>query len=85
MKLALSETPNTGFLAARPIYGPANKFSVIILYAQMPLMDAHADISSKAGGLHFGLNLHLHPYYVFASREGCGETENTHLIEYSRD
>ena len=85
LSLSLSEAPKTGFLATRPIYWPAHEFSVIILYAHMPLMDAHAGISSKAGGLHYGLNLHLHPYYVYASREGCGETENTHLIEYSRD
>ena len=27
----------------------------------------------KRLGLHFGLGLHLHPYFVYASREGSSE------------
>ena len=29
-------------------------------YAQIPLINAHADVSSKATGLEFGMSLHLH-------------------------
>ena len=38
--------------------------SVLITYAQMPLVNTHADVSSEARGLNFGLSLHLHPYFV---------------------
>ena len=31
---------------------------------QMPIINAHADISSEARGLNFGLSLYLHPYFV---------------------
>ena len=31
------------------------------------------DISSRARGLNFGLNFHLHPCFVHASRKGSGE------------
>ena len=29
---------------------------------QMPLLNVHADISNKAGGLNFGLSFYLHPF-----------------------
>ena len=32
------------------------------------------DISSKGRGLNFGLSLHLHPYFVYASSKGSGES-----------
>ena len=35
---------------------------------------ACADISSGARGLKLGLKLHLHPYFVYASSEGSGDT-----------
>ena len=31
-----------------------------------------ADVSCKAGGLKIGMGLHLHPYFVYASRESFG-------------
>ena len=47
-----------------------------IAYGQMPLLNAHADLFSWTRGLMFGLSLHLHPYFVYVSSEGCGESEH---------
>ena len=47
---------------------------MLIAYAQVPLINAHVDISSKARGLHFGLCIHLLLYFVYASSEGSGES-----------
>ena len=47
---------------------------VHIAYAQMPLINAHSDVSSKAGGLNFGLSLLLYQYLVYMSREDSGES-----------
>ena len=41
---------------------------------QKPPLNAHSDVSSRARGLNFGLSLHLHPYFVYASSEDSGET-----------
>ena len=38
----------------------------------MPLIKAHAEVSSEARGLNFCLSLHLHPYFMYASSEGSG-------------
>ena len=51
------------------IIGPAHD----ILYLShmrklMPLIKAHADVSIKARDLNIGLSLHLHTYFVYASR-----------------
>ena len=48
-----------------------------IAYAQKPPLDAHADIFSRTRGLNFGLSLHLHSNFVYASKEGS--SESTHL------
>ena len=37
---------------------------VLIAHVQTPPVNAHADVSSGATGLKFGLNLHIHPYIV---------------------
>ena len=47
---------------------------VLIAYAQMPLINAHAEVSSKARDIHFVLSLHLQPYFVYAISEGSGES-----------
>ena len=41
------------------------------MYAQKPTLNAYADVSS---GPNFGLSLHLHPYFVYASSEGAGKS-----------
>ena len=43
-------------------------------YAQKPTINAHSDISSETRGLSFGPSLHLHPYFVYESNEGFGES-----------
>ena len=48
----------------------------------MPLIIAHADVSSRARGQIYGLSLHLYPYFVYASSEGSGES--THMLNLDR-
>ena len=36
-------------------------------------INLHAGVSSAAGGRIFGMRLHLHPYFVYASMEGFGK------------
>ena len=63
--------------------GPAHKILVLITYAQMPLINSHADISRRANGrLNFSLSLYLHPYFVYESSEGSGES--AHLCRLTR-
>ena len=48
----------------------------------MPLITAHADVPTKAiyRGLNNGLSLHLHPYFVYGSREGSGGSVHADAI-----
>ena len=41
-------------------------------YAQMSLINAHADISSETRGLNFGLSIYQLPYFMCASSKGSG-------------
>ena len=45
---------------------------VLIVCAQKPLK-THGDVSSMARGQNYGLSLHLHPYFVYASSKGSDE------------
>ena len=47
--------------------------------ATVSLIKAHVDESSGARGLNFNSSLHLHPYFVYASSEGSGETVDAHV------
>ena len=60
--------------------GPVHGISVLIAYAQMLLINAHYVVSSNARGLNFGPRLHLHPYFVYASSEGSGESAHMHRL-----
>ena len=51
------------------IIGLLHEISVLIAYAQMQLINAHAKLEFKTF-----LRLHLHPYFVLASSEGSGES-----------
>ena len=51
-----------------------HEISVLIAYAQMPLINTHSSVSSYARGLNFGPSLHLHPYFVYVSREDFGNS-----------
>ena len=42
-------------------------FTVLIVFAQMPGINAHTGVSSGARDLIFGLSLHLRPCFVYAS------------------
>ena len=55
------------------IIGPLYEVSVLITYAQMFLIYAHAAVSSEDRGGLFDLNVHLHLYLVYVSSEGSGE------------
>ena len=52
----------------------------------MPLINAHAyvhahaEISSKARVLNFGMCIHLYPYFVFASSKGSGKSVHVHIL-----
>ena len=57
----------------------ARDFGIYGIYMQMPLRNIHADISSKARGLiFFYLSLHLHPYFMYMSSKGSGQTLHMH-------
>ena len=45
-------------------------------YAQMLLINTHDDMISYPRGLNFILSLHLHPYFVYVSRKGSGESDH---------
>ena len=81
MKLALSETPKTGFLATRPNYygvltheisilshmRGAIRFVIVVFPDQTHyFLNATADVFSKARDLNFRLSLPLHQYFVYA-------------------
>ena len=55
---------------------------VLIIYAQKPSAKAHANVSSIARDLSFGLSLHQHPYFVYNSSKGSGE--HAHLCRLTR-
>ena len=48
--------------------------AVLITHAEMPLNNAHADVSKEARALIFCLILHLFPYLMHASSEDSGES-----------
>ena len=52
----------------------AHESLVLIAFAQKPPLNAHADLHTVARGLNFGLTLHLHQNFVYASSEGSGES-----------
>ena len=51
----------------------SNGLTAVIIYVQMPLIKIHIGVSSGARGIFFGLSLHLHPYFVYASSKCSGE------------
>ena len=53
--------------------GQCMKFWYLSHMHKYPLANARADVYSEARGLNFSLSLHLHPYFVYASREGSAE------------
>ena len=54
--------------------GPSHDLFVFITYAQMPLINAHAEVSSKFRGQKYGLSFHLQRYFVYESSEDSSES-----------
>ena len=65
-------------MSTRNIWASTQDFDVA--YAQNALIKAHADISSKVRDLNFSLSLHLHPNFMYASREGSGKSVHMHRL-----
>ena len=59
------------------IFGQHTRVLVLIVYAQKPLINTYADISSQTRGLNFDLHLHLHQYFVYANSESTGESADS--------
>ena len=57
---------------------PAHEISVLTACAQIPLISAHIDVPSEPRILIFGLSLHLHPYFMSASR--CADLPEPTLL-----
>ena len=54
-------------------YGPGHEI-LVIAYGKRPLLNDLADVYSRTRGLNFAPDLLMHPYFVYASREGSGES-----------
>ena len=50
---------------------------VLITYAPMPLINV---IPKEPTSLDFGPSFHIHPYLVYASNRGSGESANMHWL-----
>ena len=49
-------------------------FTVFFRYEQKPPLNAYAGVYRRARGLKFALSLHLHPFFVYISSKGSGES-----------
>ena len=49
--------------------------SVLIEYAQMPLLNTHSEVPMEAEDPKFGLSLHQHPYFVSVSSKAQDSPE----------
>ena len=84
---SLPPTYNINNVSFRPLmffffnitYGPTHEILVLIAYAQIPLTNDYADASSGTRDLDVGLSLNLHPYFLYASREGPGMSKNARI------
>ena len=56
----------------------ARYFATYLYYALMPSKTSKADVSCGAYGLKFDLNCRLHPYCVYMSSGGSGESTLMH-------
>ena len=74
LRLCCSQNPKTGFITSRP------RYKQILESLSASYKHPHAYVSSGARGLIFGLSLHLHQYFVYASREGSSEFVHIHTL-----
>ena len=66
--------------ANNQIIGPAHEILAFITHANQPPLNNHADASRGPRGLNIGSSLDLLPFFMYARREGCGETARTHRL-----
>ena len=65
---------DTVLLSSKNLTRPTHGIVTLTAYAQKTLlMPTLAYESSMVSGLHFGSNLYLHPYFVYASSLSSGE------------
>ena len=58
------------------------EISVLIIYAQMTLINAHVAVSSRLTGLMCGLSVLLYTYFMFVNSEGSCETVHMRKLAY---
>ena len=61
------------------IYERKLEVFVLIADGQTHHLNTHVDISSRARGQNFGLSLHLHTNFVYASDELFGESAKSYV------
>ena len=54
----------------------AHKISFLIAYAQMPLINAHVNVSSEARSLNVGLSRYLHLYFCSLCMRAAKDHKN---------
>ena len=47
---------------------------MFVVYAQMPVINVHVDVSSEARGLIISLSLHPDQYFMYSSSDYSGES-----------
>ena len=65
------------------LYCAITRIPLLTACAQVPLINAHPDVFKEARGLYFGLSLHLHPYFMYASSEGSGESAHMRRLAWA--
>ena len=69
-------------MSTKNIIGPGHDRDLeLISNAQMPLINTHAGVSSRTRGQIFCPNLHLYPYFVYASRKCSGDSAHMRRLE----
>ena len=74
-----STTVVLSFTGTHSLYWHVHEISALIAYAQMTIIKAHPDISSKARGLNFGLSLHLSSLFINSRTEDSGKSAHMHM------
>ena len=62
-----------------PVFGKAHEILILVAYAQKPLLNHNAEVSSGAKGLNFGPSVRLYPNFVHASSKCLSESVHENL------
>ena len=57
-------------------------YNIIWYLSLTPVINTHAGVSNGARSLQFGLSLHLHPFFVYASSEDSGESAHMRRLAW---